>query len=553
MCSKLMMKRCTASSSLISPSENFEVSRYKMLENTSSYNRNKNRRSMQFSPSFQLDDKCLSRHYIQSTSSGYSSLDDTGSLSSNASCPRRESAKIVKEKCDTNICSSSTKTALSTIHTTSKHTSILQASKKSCQDNGKSDICMPKICTNCKPTLAEWEKTYYLCETTIIEQTKIISKKDKELFRKDYDLRKIKMELKALKKELYELKEHRDDLSNGLLMINNILSAEGDTTLRKKIYEVFENIDIMGELENDVFENPKTALSRDELCINNFKPMDKDRSNEIGSSTAFSYNYLSSEEEKDYSPSSGSDVNLSSQRRHSVAFGMSTRPSKTTQTDRRNSMVIKTVIELGPENDSIQRTPCIESIQLGSNEIKNGLIRRSFHDENYYPINRRHSMQPVTHSHGPKSKRCQSSYAPYDSIAISSPKLVKSVINESNDETEESLSSEILVCHREPVVTSSTRVGYPRKASSLIKEHSFQRNIFMVGRKCSPCGSRIKVGKTGYRCNDCSTICHLECMHIVPPRCFSNKNKDEISKDTSDKICNYFQSPPICDFQNIIF
>ena len=157
-------------------------------------------------------------------------------------------------------------------------------------------------------------------------------------------------------------------------------------------------------------------------------------------------------------------------------------------------------------------------------------------------------MQPVTHSHGPKSKRCQSSYAPLDFIPIGSSKLV-----ESNDQADESLCSEILECRREPMVTSSTRVGYPRKATSLITEHSFQRNIFMVGRKCSPCGSRIKVGKTGYRCNDCSTICHLECMHIVPPRCFSEKNKDEISKDTSDNVCNYFQSPPIYDFQNTIF
>ena len=281
--------------------------------------------------------------------------------------------------------------------------------------------------------------------------------------------------------------------------------------------------------------------------------MDEDRLNEIGSSAASSYNYLSSEEEKDYRPPSGSDINLSSQRRHSVVFGMSARASKTTQKDRRNSMVIKAVIELGPENDSIQRTPCIESIQLGSNEIKNSLIRRSVHDKSNYPMNRRHSMQPVTHSHGPKSKRCQSGYAPFGSIPISSSKLVKSVINESNDQADESLSSEILKCRREPMITSSTRVGYPRKATSLIKEHSFQRNIFMVGRKCSPCGSRIKVGKTGYRCNDCSIICHLECMHIVPPRCFSDKNKDEISKDTSDQICNYFQSPPICDFQNTIF
>ena len=136
----------------------------------------------------------------------------------------------------------------------------------------------------------------------------------------------------------------------------------------------------MGELENDVFEDPKTAFNRDELCIKNFKSMDKDRLNKIGSSSASSYNYLSSEEEKDYRPPSGSDINLSSQRRHSVAFGMSARASKTTRKDKRNSMVTKTGIELGPENDSIKRTPCIESIQLGSNEIKNCLIRRSFHD-----------------------------------------------------------------------------------------------------------------------------------------------------------------------------
>ena len=32
----------------------------------------------------------------------------------------------------------------------------------------------------------------------------------------------------------------------------------------------------MGELENDVFEDPKTVFNRDELCINNFKSMDKD-------------------------------------------------------------------------------------------------------------------------------------------------------------------------------------------------------------------------------------------------------------------------------------
>ena len=143
-----MMKRCTASSSLISPSEEFEVSRYKMLDNASSYNRNKNRRGMQFSPSFHLDDKCLSRHYIQSTSSGYSSLDDTGSLSSNASFPRRVSAKVVKDNYDTNetnICSSSSETALSTRHTTSKHTTILQTSNESCQNSGKSNLRMPKI------------------------------------------------------------------------------------------------------------------------------------------------------------------------------------------------------------------------------------------------------------------------------------------------------------------------------------------------------------------------------------------------------------------------
>ena len=153
-----MMKRCTASSSLISPSEEFEVSRYKMLDNASSYNRNKNRRGMQFSPSFQLDDKCLSRHYIQSTSSGYSSLDDTGSLSSNASCPRRVSANVVKDKYDTNetnICSSSSNMALSTRHTTSNHTTILQTSNESCQNSGNSNLRMPEICANCKPTLAD--------------------------------------------------------------------------------------------------------------------------------------------------------------------------------------------------------------------------------------------------------------------------------------------------------------------------------------------------------------------------------------------------------------
>ncbi len=52
----------------------------------------------------------------------------------------------------------------------------------------------------------------------------------------------------------------------------------------------------------------------------------------------------------------------------------------------------------------------------------------------------------------------------------------------------------------------------------------------VVVERCSPCGKRIKFGKSVLKCRDCAAVCHIECKHDVPMPCVANATRTPNAK-----------------------
>ena len=64
----------------------------------------------------------------------------------------------------------------------------------------------------------------------------------------------------------------------------------------------------------------------------------------------------------------------------------------------------------------------------------------------------------------------------------------------------------------------------------VFSQHTFQKKTVVVVERCSPCGKRIKFGKSVLKCRDCAAVCHIECKHDVPMPCVANATRTPNAK-----------------------
>ena len=365
--------------------------------------------------------------------------------------------------------------------------------------------------------------------------------------RKEDELKQATTLLEDVKKKLSEVEENREHLSNCLLIVNNILSLEDDDLLRSKIYEVLESVDIMGDIDDDVFEEEVKVVSDSDVPTNIINETKDSNLLTLGSmSSTTSSGYLSTEDEREKINMHSHQQKPINERRHSVAIGnLNTPLSAVSQRYRRNSMVIKTTMEVEPNDENVKKKCFIESINLDGKNIKGNLHFKNATYKSEVTVDRRHSVQPISSLLSSKFSRRQSSYTPNSQRPARMNRDKEHLLPNSYDDYKISSfkgNPDTLPLER---IISTTRVGYPRKAPSFIKEHSFQKSNFIVSKKCFPCGNRLKVGRSGYRCTDCLIICHLECMHNVPLPCHFDKAHQTGFMNNNEKYKNYFQSPPL--------
>ena len=587
---KEIMKRSTASTSLNSDIKLcYNINAGQVLNETCKYDINKENKIVTFSD--QDSDESMMKPPLQSTSSGYYSLDETeGDLwradtsngksyrNSNLSNTVFKPARVSTAKKGfilTSNTQSSSGTNLSQLtsidsfcninemeiisHTTknedsrvienavnsSKHSNTVESFDKICKDTHHTKLHSPVICDSCRESFAEWEETYNICEKTIINQTKKIIENEVKLSQKDDELKKINIQLNEAISIKEKIEERNEQLANCLMAINNILLLEEDDVLRSQINEVLENVDVIGDIDDEVFEeNPKSLTGREKSSGDTKQKTEKIIPNFGSTLLNSSSGYSSTEDEREQNDRCRLYRKAHDPRRHSIAPSTLKRVAIDTKKDRRNSMVIKNTIKVGKENDNTEEEAFIDSIQIDGKTIKSDITLRlqneKLMDRSDY---RRHSTKAMSHLYSSIiDTRRQSSYIPSQNS-----KYVKG--NNESDKVHNKDRSRPLSCSNAiddtsiPKVVSGTRVGYPRKMSPLKKQHSFNKSNLSVGKKCYPCGNRFRIGAPSYKCSDCLVICHLECMHIIPKSCHSTKFNPKNVVSTSEKYRNYFQSP----------
>ena len=587
------MKRSTASASLNSDMKQYyNINTGQVLNETSKYDDNKENKTVTFSD--QDSDESIMKPPLQSTSSGYYSLDETegemwrsdpsdeksyrnSNLSNAIFKPERVST--AKKGCMvTSDIHSPSFTNLSQIksidsfchtneieivsHTTKKEDSLIiekavnssedsitvESFDKISKDTHHTKLHSPGICDSCRGSFADWEETYNICEKTILNQTKKIIESEVKVSQKDDELKKINIQLKEAQNIKKKMEERNEELANCLMAINNILLLEEDDVLRSQINEVLENVDVIGDIEDDVFEeNPKTISDCEKSSGNTKQKTEKiiPIISNIGSTPSYtSSGYSSTEDEREQIDRCRLYRKAHDPRRHSIAPSTLKRIAYDTKKDRRNSMVIKNTIKVGKENDSTEEEAFIDSIQIDGKTIKSD---RTLRLQNEKQMNRsdyrRHSTKAISHLYSSiVNTRRQSSYIPSQNSNYVKGKHETDKVH-NKDRSRPLSCSNAIVDTSIPKVVSGTRVGYPRKMSPLKKQHSFNKSNLSVGKKCNPCGIRFKIGAPSYKCSDCLVICHLECMHIISTSCHSMKLNSKNVASTSEKYKNYFQSP----------
>ena len=586
------MKRSTASTSLNPYQNHFEncddIDSGKIVNKNSKPENNKENKIVTFSD--QDSDESIFKPPLQSTSSGYYSLDETeGDMSRSYSSknnsyknsdisnttfkPERVSTakKGFVSKSNTECYSAANFSLLQSFdsfchankiekmsNTTENEGNqmipdeiksqdnllVVPSSNYSYEDAHHTKLRSPDICKSCRGSFAEWEETYNICEKTILNQTKRIIENEVKLSQKEEELMKINRQLEEVKIIKEKMAEKNEQLSNCLLAINNILILEEDDVLRSQINEVLENVDVIGDMDDDVFEESSGKPKNTEKgCGNTKHRNDKNIPNFGSINSNSSSGYSSTEDEREKSNNVRLFRKAHDPRRHSIA------PSTLNKLvfekkDRRNSMVIKTTVKVGNENANIEEDAFIDSIQIDGKTIKSD---RTLSKQNKKLFNRsdyrRHSTKAITHLYSSIiNPRRQSSYIP--SPSSKNVKVAHEHENTHNVDLIRPLSCSIASDATSiPKVVSATRVGYPRKISPLKKQHSFNKSNLSVGKKCHPCGNRFKIGAPSYKCSDCLVICHLECMHIAPSSCHSTKSNSKNDAIASEKYKNYFQSP----------
>lgn len=485
----------------------------------------------------------------ESTSSGYISLDDVQSIASDEVL----STVPLSSREDKSRSTGSTDDSYVQNYDISDKTFKHSCNNSSLDPSGTAESSQLQPASN-------WEKRCYQLEENYCSLTSKLIKKEEELFLNELELRQMKLILQAEQRKLLDIEEHRNQLSNCVSMINNIVFASETDHLCEKIYGILKGVDIIGSCENNNFgENIRTSLAaQKEQDLNSYK---------VSFADPFSSDYLRSGYEETTKVNIGSRGEHPDKRRHSVAITPQVCTARAKKDPRRSSMVIRTTLQLGPEGLMEEHTR-IDSINLGSN---NSIEEPLYENCNVQQQHKRYLAQPIPrHTSSPIPRRQSCNFANISRIQSSeSSQLLRRqslnvpninrmdstdnkrfcVFSKYHDKCDANSVKEDKIEQNPSVITSKIENGRsipPRRERlpSLLKEHSFQKKNFIVIKKCYPCGHRIKLGRAGFKCTDCAIFCHLECMHNVPLPC----HLQEFGKQTLKNMPkNYFQSPPLLD------
>ena len=513
------------------------------------------------------------RKYIESTSSGYGTLDDTSSIesadySTAPSCitnnslppphhPKQPNLKpLTSDKGNENISGEQIKNHLFPGNLC-QYTKLPRTLKKCGVSEGVNDT-------------GHWQRRCHALEMQCKELESIMMKKDADQFVIECTIRQTKIMVKEEQNKVKKLKEQYDNLINSLLVINNLFLEKSDNNdIRETILELMQDIDIFGQIGND-----EIFMEERQRCVSNVDDAelqgewyegqhDGDREgacededdNDVfftPQKNSCSANHRCGKDEGlNRFPHPKAFQNILGGRRHSVAVPCII-SSKLEEKSRRSSMVIRTTLSL-QDGQQMKEESHIESIHLPDN---NNRERKKSHRKPVghgdHTRQRRHSMQIPRHYCPPSQTPRHMSYNLPSTCKMNIPSnqsfsmfpgthnicdamdntTIEHAMNARGDST----------IQQEAVAHNSK--GFKDTDISYLNEHSYEKKCFIMVKKCHPCGNRIKLGKCGYKCTNCAVVCHLECMHNVPLPCHIQS-----SSSTPGEIYtnSYFQSPPLFD------
>lgn len=499
-----------------------------------------------------------------SASSGYVSLDDTQSITSDeyGTISSYDNNKIFKSTGSdklantSNILQDQDATFIEPRNSNNKK-SIVQTLDTSCHySNILHSPTNLEIISHVHGVL-KWRKMCKLTEMKCKELTRSLTEKDEELFSKECDIRQTKLMLQEEQRKVQKLEEQYDHLSGSLFIINNLLLEKGNVPENNQILEILEGLDIIGNLNYE-------QSAEDVKSIGTFAVEEKKESNssvkELNNANSeilllpAKHSSISRKIGRDDRQRSNkkSGNNVYSKRRHSVAASNCHASVGIEERNRRNSMVIRTTINLDARGETDEQSR-IESIHFGNNNIEIKKRQRQLPDGCNLQSRKRYSIHLQKDRVNPTLHRRQSCNIPnpHQMDTVDGQRFC--MFPEYHGKCNAGSSEEFAVCRDTSSVlnriwdTPKTSKG---KGSSFIKEHSFKKKGFIVNKKCYPCGNRIRLGKSGFKCADCSIVCHLECMHNVPLPCHFDALSTVTSHTPMRKYNNYFQSPPLLETSN---